>query len=172
MTNNIFVWEKNKMVNNYCKTLSRKNLWRVKNLGYEYEDLLQECAIVHLNCVANFDNIHKAQFMKYFKVSLNNMITDLSNKSRKEEELKNKVMDKSDGLNSYDPVPEIMLNLQISTSPRVIKDIINLADNMSDSRKGKYRKGLKNNRFLCFTLGFKPYKTNLVSYFKKCIQGE
>ena len=70
------------VIEGYSKKWAIKNSWKVKALGYEVEDLFQECYLIFRECLDNFSGIEEKMFMEYFKTALDHRIYRLSSNTK------------------------------------------------------------------------------------------
>lgn len=75
------------VVEAFSKSFSKRNLKRINQPGYEFEDLFHDCYIVFAQCRNTFKGDNIAQFIKMYKVSLNNMVKDMIRKEIQDREV-------------------------------------------------------------------------------------
>ena len=75
-------WVDNSKIVNFCKRYSKRNLWRVECLAFDFDDLLQECFIVFYECKNRYSQLDNDEFFKKFIKSLNNRVINLVKKQR------------------------------------------------------------------------------------------
>lgn len=164
-------WEENNLITNYCKKFVNNNLWKVQTLGYEFDDLYQECWIVFDRCKREYPDVEDNHFMALFKKALINMINTLSVKDTKEREMKATIEDFYDIISREEEISIAEFNVTISEAPDIIKKTIELLDNPPKKFNDRIGiKGYSNNKLLCSLLGLSSYKVNLYvllqEYFK------
>jgi hypothetical protein len=113
-------WGYGTLVLNYCNKVARENEWRLRNLGYTKEDLLQELYIVYHTCKLKYDKLSDAEFFNRFRKAVTNRINSLTYLDRRERILKETYhVD-----NTYESEPEIFLKLSLERAPMRIKKLV------------------------------------------------
>ncbi len=158
----------------YIKTVSSRNVWKMKAIGYEEEDLLQEAFFVYERCLSNYGTVltETGKLSPAFKSSINNFLTDLSIESTKKGSFVENGITPEDlfGQESRHSYNEGYLRILLREAPKEAIEVLNLffntpaelVDEVLDFLNKKHSKGFKCNAFLCKVLGYNKYQRNLV----------
>jgi DNA-directed RNA polymerase specialized sigma24 family protein len=143
----------------FTLNFTKRNLFRLRELNYEFNDLYHDCWIKFTECKGNFKGENIAQFIAFYRTSLNNMITDLQRRNQLEFE--------AEEMEEDIPINDDFKH-KIVTAPKPIQDVLRfIYDETTDLEPFKTKAGFSNNKLLCKMLGYNPRNINLVSNFKK-----
>ena len=124
-------WENNSLVSNICKTFARNNLWKVQNLCFDFDDLMQEFYIVFHTCKERYSDLSDEMFMGRFKIALANRVVNLSKLSSKQVFEGYYFMD-----TGYDDVESLVdLKLRYENMPAKIRKYMKRYDKNSEKRE-------------------------------------
>lgn len=159
-------WEENSLLSNYCKKFSKANLWKVEMLGYEWDDLYQECYIVYDRCAKKYSGLDDAQFMAKFKKSLQNRIIKLTQKNKEEKLLRENLFYYMEET-IEDPLEKADFNITVSMAPPLVKKAVGLINNPPKTIIDKLgQREFRSNKFFCACLGVSPKHNNILEVIK------
>lgn len=157
-----------KEVEKYTKKTVKINLWKVKHINYEFNDLLHDLFMVYKDCCKNIKTKDKQVFMTYYKSAIRNYIINIAKKDT--EYFENTVPINEDFL------PHILDNeteyyLKCSLPPKRVKGVLDIINNKKYKNIFKGKRGYRDNNKLCSILGLNKNKINLIqetiSYFSQ-----
>lgn len=156
-------WKDNTLLKHLCLKICYKNVWRVKPLCIDVDDLMQECWIIYNTCVNKYTDLEDAQFVALLKRSINNMINDLSTEASKHNDTC-VYFEEMETESVFDLEKEVDFRIKMALAPKIIKNIISiLSSNTEDELK---RKGWSRNKILKKLFGY----DNLIEKTKKYIK--
>ena len=156
-----------KEIERYTKKVVKLNLWKVKHLNYEFNDLLHDLYIVYIDCCKNIKTKGKQTFISYYKSSISNYIINLA---KKDTEYYNNVIPINEDFFPYINNSEIDFKLKYTLASKRIKEVLGVINSKKYENLFKGKRGYRDNSKLCSILGYNKQKINLVqetiSYFK------
>jgi len=156
-----------KEIEKYTKKTVKINLWKVKHINYEFNDLLHDLFMVYKDCCKNIKTNDKQAFMSYYKSAINNYIINLA---KKDTEYFDNIVSINEDFLPYLLDNEINFKLKCTLAPKRIKEVLRIIDSKKYKNLFKGKRGYRNNDKLCSILGYNKHKINLIqetiSYFK------
>ena len=127
-----------------CKKI-HDNLWRMQNIGYEFEDLYQEAAVVFCECRSRYNVENARHFMSIYSKALHDRFYDLAIKSYKS--IATSDFDDDDN-SKYEPLDfsQGELRLKLGSLSDELKQVMNLIINAPEEMLKAFN--LKNGRGL------------------------
>lgn len=138
-------WEPSEYPYKFSKKFSRKYLYKVTHLGFDEDDLMQECFIVFFKCSQKFDfsKYTERYFMNYFIKALWDMIIKLEKKVYKETVACERYVAEN-YLSPEDIFQQMEYNISISLLPDEMKQYLNdIGSGSTEYKRGIRKKIIK-----------------------------
>jgi len=86
-----FQWKENTLIHNYTKRLCRQFGSKLYCIGYDFDDLMQECWITYYKCLKSFKGQTTRDFMVFYSRAIKNRIFNLLRKNKNELKFREKL---------------------------------------------------------------------------------
>lgn len=158
----------NGMIEYFTKNWTNRNIWKIKDFGYEFNDLLHNAYLTFIKCKNTGSKPKTIQeFIAYYKIALERMVNFISIEERK---IREQVSYLEDNEMLYDELTVddgcSLTNIDIIFAPEHIKKAIIRILERADSGEEI------NNKLICSDLGINHKRNNIFKEVLSYLRGK